>query len=204
MISFASSYKVIGQVRYQGIVAATPTFTLPSLLPFIPSGRVGQVDGLACTPIVRISIKLHGACRGRFRTFNKLIPSYRRGPILNVLFPSTYFSGHSPRKNTLCSCFLNKAERPRLLRGDSSRVVELVAANLGRVLSCPTKVMPSLVHVFQRGGTVPRCRDDDASEFTTVGRLRGRCPKLIMTKGLGKKVNVTSHVGRTIRVTQRE
>ena len=107
------------------IITTTGSYTLPSLLPFIPESRLLPVSRLKYAGVVQAIAgyrKWHGISLG---AFGGLVPGKEKRNVLGILFPASIFRDRTPN-GALLSVFLGGVKHPEMLEKTDPEINTIV------------------------------------------------------------------------------
>lgn len=184
------------------IITTTGAYTLPDLLPFIPSREMNSLSNLEYAPVVQASVGIRDTGGLRFDAFGGLVPSCEKKDVLGILFPSACFEGRAPEKGALFSFFIGGVKHRELTQWTDSRLEELILNALSTMLKVPGHIHPDLIRIFRHPRAIPQYGITSGERFKTIENLQSSYPGLILGGNIKGGIGMADRIRQGTEIAQ--
>lgn len=177
------------------IITTTGSYTLPSLLPFIPVSSLLPITQLNYSGVVQAIVgyrKWNGISLG---AFGGLIPGKENRKVLGILFPSSIFEERTPENGALLSVFLGGIKHPEMLEKTDSEISKIVIEEIKETMQCKNE-SPELFRIFRYTHAIPQYERSSLERLACIDELQNQYPGLILGG------NIRDGIGMADRVKQ--
>jgi protoporphyrinogen/coproporphyrinogen III oxidase len=181
-------------VLSEKIITTTGSYTLPSLLPFIPDNSLLPVTRMKYAGVVQVIAgyrNWHGIPLG---AFGGLVPGKEKRNVLGILFPSSIFSDRTPANGALLSVFLGGVKHPEMLEKTDPEINTIVMKEINETLQC--NQVPDLFRIFRYTHAIPQYERSSLERLACIEALQIQFPGLILGG------NIRDGIGMADRVKQ--
>ncbi len=162
------------------VVTTVGAYSLPELLPFVPSALMDKITNLSYAPVIQVSVGIRNAGLLPLNAFGGLIPSIEQKPILGILFPSSCFSDRAPREGALFSFFMGGVRHPEMMQWTDDEIRNVVVTHLHSMLGFPPDASPGLIRIFRHSRAIPQYGQNSGERFDAISRIENQYPGLTL------------------------
>lgn len=193
-VTYEDNFGKIRQIDSKAVITTTGGYTLPDMLPFIPSETIQNVSGLNYGRVVQVSAGYKKWSGGGLKAFGGLVPAVERRDILGILFPSSIFEGRAPEGGALLSVFLGGVRNPGTIEKADNEIAGIVLKEISATLS--NKADPDLLRINRYIHAIPQYEKSSGLRFEAIKNIQEKHPGLILAG------NIRDGIGMADRVKQ--
>lgn len=130
--------------------------------------------------------------------FGVLMPEVERGTILGSLFSSTLFPGRAPEGTVALTTFVGGVRQPELAELDDSALVDLVLAELRRLVG--VKAAPRYVHLRRWPRAIPQYGPGYGRYQDLLTRLEQAAPRLYLGGNVRDGISLSNCIESGLRL----
>ncbi len=176
------------------VVTTVGAYSLPELLPFVPSELMVKITNLCYVPVIQASVGIRDTGALRLNAFGGLIPSIEQKPILGILFPSSCFSSRAPREGALFSFFMGGVRHPEMLEWTDDKIRNVIVTHLHSMLRFPSNISPDLIRIFRHSHAIPQYGKSSGERFEAISRIENQYPGLILAGNIRNGISLADRI----------
>lgn len=177
------------------IVTTTGSYTLPSLLPFIPEINLNPVTQLKYAGVVQAIAGYRNWDGIPLGAFGGLIPGKEKRNVLGILFPSSIFKDRAPETGAILSVFLGGIKHPEMILRTDKEIGNIVLDEIKETLQCKN-LQPDLFRIYRYTHAIPQYERSSLERLACIEELQNQYPGLILGG------NIRDGIGMADRVKQ--
>jgi oxygen-dependent protoporphyrinogen oxidase len=165
-----------GDEHFDAVICALPSMHAAELLRDASKNAAQALDGIRYAPLAVVHLGVRDQDFPKAPRGFGVLDGEGKLELLGTLFPSSLFEGRAPAGHLLLTTMVGGIRRPELTRLEDGRLVDLVRADLGRVLGLSG--VPVIARVHRWDQAVPQYEVGHAALVERAEREVARLPPL--------------------------
>lgn len=181
--------------RSKHVVSTIGAYGIPSLFPFIDSGRLSKISGLEYAKVVQAILGYEKWSGMDINAFGGLVPSKEKKKVLGILFVSSFLKKRAPENGALLSVFVGGTRMPEVLKYSDEKLEEYVIGEVNAMVK-PEQNSPDFIRILRYENAIP--------QYTATSKERLEAIKGIEQEyqGLLLAGNIRDGIGMADRIKQ--
>lgn len=180
-------------VLSEKICITTGSYSLPSILPFIPESKLYPITRMKYAGVVQVAAgyrNWQGMC---LDAFGGLIPGKENRKVLGILFPSSIFRDRAPENGALLSVFLGGVRHPEMINKTDAEISRIVHDEIKETLQC-NDPQPDLFEIFRYTHAIPQYERSSEERLACIDELQNYYPGLILGGNMRDGIGMADRV----------
>ncbi len=185
------------------VVTTCGSYALPSLLPFVPTDIMNDINNLQYASVIQIGVGIRNPGKINPNAFGGLIPSCEHKPILGILYPSACFTDRTPEGGIALAYFIGGIRHPEYLNASDDELRKLVNASLHEYLKFPEGTKADVIRIYRHKHAIPQYRKNSDRRFAAIGKLESEYPTLHIAGNMRDGIGIADRIKQGMNVADR-